>query len=348
MSLTLSQTRYAEFLLKRIGFNESNGLQEYLKHLMYFHGKWISVLRNDKTTSKFTSADCITHLKEEVDLKINKYKKIKYKVESGNLSATDFSNFVFCKVAFAINRTFRIEELSNQIQIEIGSKLHEQLRLINRTSPYFYDTVEVESNEIIKIIRQSELIFAGHDTNNTLFYNELNHVVGQPDYIFRDKNLAYFIVEEKFRENHDDESVKEIFPNHVIQLLSYLINIKQYEIKFGYLIQWGYGYLRSSGSEDYGMPRIESVKIKKIELNDKSIAYFEEILNEIKTFQKTGTTSFNQDKINLRKCAGCSVNKYCTHKTGIHQTIDYPFNMVQMNLFSAKFIHKNGPNNFNI
>src|SRR5690554_1714127 len=85
------------------------------------------------------------------------------------------------------------------------------------------------------------LRFVGHNDfkNQRYFINENEGFIGQPDYIFKNKNGENFVVEEKFQRNTYGNQ-RRFYNNHKIQLASYINYIQEINLKYGYLVYWVY------------------------------------------------------------------------------------------------------------
>lgn len=174
----------------------------------------------------------------------------------------------------------------------------------------------------------------------------------------------YFVIEEKFRYKYDpskkngslgydpvygqiwsDEQEKNareeeenwkkykgfFFSNHIIQLLSYIKNIKEFEIKYGILIYWYYDF-----SKD-GLPYIHKVITKKIQADPQSEALYDSNFSEFQNLLINKEIHFDTEKVNFRKCANCSVSLYCGHKTKRFNTLKFPYDFEHTKLLKVEF-----------
>ena len=199
-------------------------------------------------------------------------------------------------------------------------------------------------NKKINKIKKCELLFYGHTNEKKYFVNEELEYIGQPDYIFKDPNGKLFVVEEKFKylnkyansENYDyDEIIKKrnrvkstFHSNHIVQLQSYIDCIKDYDLEYGVLIYWFYDFYNDC-------PNVHSVSLKVINKNENQEILRNAFLS-IKKFLKEQVIEFN-DKINPNKCAACSVNKYCAHKTNNLTELKIPYNRYDLKLKYVEF-----------
>ncbi len=279
------------------------------------------------------------------------------------LRATDLANFTFCPASFSIANTFEIEFPSGEKEREIGEQLHNKLKLLKRVENY-KSTGKVEheifEDPIILTILESENIYAGHKENRQTFFNEELKIACEPDYIFKDKYKTYFVVEEKFHykrdprkttfednwldwngyydETHLEERAKEIenwdsykpifYINHQTQLISYLKCIKEYQLKYGYLVYWYYDY------NEEQIPYIHKVGAKKIILNENTLNLFNNTLGKLNQLIEEEKINFSS-KLSPYKCAGCVVNKYCGHKNNKYSELTFPYDQDYLKLYPA-------------
>ncbi|MGX7666653.1 hypothetical protein [Flavobacterium pedocola] len=357
--LSEKQQLFAEYLLKKIGYLDSNLIRIYLVKLELIYGKFYKEWRQEKYPSgylrdywvlKYSNSECIEELLKEIEIKKNLGSIILKSIsEKKSISATDISSFNFCPVSYSISKSFEIEHPTNEDKRLTGINLHESLRLIDKKLPpncsesSFFDS-DVLNNEKIKKIKNCEVVFSGHSNENFYFVNQEKNYIGQPDYIFRDTNNKYFVVEEKFKflnnyideQNFDYEKIikkrekikNHFFENHILQLQSYIENIKEYNIEYGILIYWFYDF-------EYELPNVHSVSLKIIRKGENS-----EILNktvdELKNFITTKSIDLTNN-VNPNKCAACSVNKYCAHKTNELKNLSFPYNRYFMKLKYVDF-----------
>ena len=338
-------------------------IDAYLEHLEKLYGGMVSYPSQQYYSGiswRYSVSDCIDIIKQELDLKKTR-QTIKTVDQKSTFSATDLANYDYCPASFVISNSFLIENPSGQEFTEIGKDFHEKL-LAARTSWHKEDGVDFSSYDLdIEAVRQSRLIFAGHQDKNRKFTN--GNWVGTPDYIFQDKNNNYFIVEEKFHykrdpaknsgyigydpqveEIYDDDAAEEakkeqeqwsnykgyFFTNHIVQIASYIKNIRDYPIKYGYLLYW---YYDNKNDEPY----IHKVVAKRTELDQKTEELYSKAFKGVEELKSALTAPFQVDKLNMRKCAGCVVNKYCGHKTRRYNSLPFPYNQNLLNLFYAVF-----------
>lgn len=148
---------------------------------------------------------------------------------------------------------------------EIGTKKHEEHRLLNLfRKPEPYDTssdkttdneelvtsfIDSKNEDFFNDIRNSELKFSGHSKGNRVSYfiNEEKRFIGQPNYIFKNKKVQLFVVEEKFKRNNESNQ-QFFFRNHKVQLAAYIYYLNQFKCEYGYLVYWLYDYYNYSYS----------------------------------------------------------------------------------------------------
>lgn len=354
--LSPKQYLYAKFLLKRLGYTDEDIINDYLSRMEAVFGRWGNHTTNEGWTySGFSVSMCVDILKQELEIKKNNNKTKLRNTDSFFLTGSSLSNFVFCPISYLISRSFETEKLVVNNSQEIGIKLHEQLRLVDKIIPYNFDEnrahrSSVFQNSTIKLIRSAELIFAGHKDEQRYFKNEEEKFIGQPDYIMKDGDGNFFVVEEKFQsisfdddsncKDQDIESSRNVFfENHKIQLIAYIKNIKEYKIKYGYLIYW---YYRTESFSENGysysaFPQIRNVATKKVELDEFSINLYNTTRSKIKSIHQEGSFQFELSNVSIKKCVSCAVSHYCTFKTGRLNVASFPFISTDMKLYRADF-----------
>lgn len=333
-------------MLKRIGFDESD-VGDYLELFSKKFDKYDYKLSNRENWF-INAGNCISAIKGEFDLK--RSLQFKDKKSSTLISATDLSNFSFCPASYSINSSFEIE-LQNGIELtEEGKKLHEELKAIKKSWVKEKEEEILNVNKHLSNIKKSKTIFIGHNSENKPFYNE--NWIGTPDYILEDIEGQKYIVEEKFRYKYDpsknsgayfdsytycwevDESLEEtyreeeeewkkskvlFYKNNVVQVISYLLNIKEYELKYGILIYWYYDFTKDK------KPYVHKVATKKVIINSELEQDYKIIKSKIETLQKNIEIEFDIESINLNKCTNCVVANYCGHKTKQFSKLNFPY-----------------------
>lgn len=360
MAFSEKQNIFLNYLLKKIGFQKEELIHTYKAKLESTYGKYHKELLKtiidkngysyDRYSYRYSNTECIEEVLKEIDLKKNlgSIALLNYN-ENSKISATDLSSFAFCPASFAINKSFVIEHPTGEDKRVIGINLHETLRLIDKKISTDFDEsdfveYEVRENHKIKKIKNCELIFSGHTKEKIVFENKAKNFIGQPDYIFKDPNGKYFVVEEKFKYlndyyNPDDYQAEEIknsrrktksifFSNHIVQLASYLDFIKEYDLDYGVLIYWFYDF-------NDNRPFVHSVSIKVIKKREFS-QLLENTLANLNEFIKSKEIEF-KNRVNPNKCAACVVNKYCAHKTDEFDILKIPYNQYDLKLKFVKF-----------
>lgn len=347
-------------MLKQIGMDKPEHIEKYLNHLETLYGRMKSFYSESYYNGIgwfYSVSDCMKNIIDEIQLKKSK-SSIKKISPSNFISATDISNFSYCPVSYSIHKSFEIEKPSGIEYTEIGTNFHEQLRLIPKTNFKQYEESDRLYNDVINIIRASRIVFCGHNEDIRVFRNE--KFIGTPDYIFQDPAGQYFVVEEKFHRKHDPEKVSSteimndncgileideeaelerkkwkefegyFFQNHILQVLSYIKNITDYKIDYGYLIYWYYDF-------ENEQPYIHKVVTKKINLDTETDTLLNSSVELIERFISNKQIEFLSDKLNMKKCAGCVVNKYCGHKNGRFNILTIPYDLNFLNLYYVEF-----------
>lgn len=351
--MTAKQLIFATYLLNQIGITESSFVERYLNYLESVYGR----------------SAIIEYLLDEVNLKRNKNEIVEKDFKNLVFTATDLSNYRYCPVGYSIGKSFDISNPNGIEYTDIGKFLHEKLLLVGKLDSYnaqiHYNDFEVNSDPVLKRIINSKLIICGHSNETKIFTNKFENYSGSPDYIFKDSDDRYFVVEEKFHKKRDyrkylryledlclkyqntsfeDQSLQDkidkaskwadsktnFYPNHELQGLSYIRNIQDYKIEYGYLIYWFYDI-------ENGYPYIHRVEIKRLEMNESNENQYNLYISQLRDLVTNGKQKFEQDKLHPNKCAACVVSKYCGHKTGLYDNFSFPYNKNDIKIFSIKF-----------
>jgi hypothetical protein len=249
--------------------------------------------------------------------------------------------------------------------LTLGEHLHSKLRLSQQRQDYseqgsidpFY--LRAWQNPAITKILKAQEICAGHAEQKLLFHNVQTGFSGSPDYIFQDRQGAYFVVEEKFIRYDDpmnpsalqlsreeaqgiladkqEERQKQwenipcfFYKNHLLQVLAYLYNIQEYPLEYGYLVYWLYDFKEGSAY-------VHKACVKKINLDAKNQALYATYLQRFRYFVKNGVETFDPQAVNPKKCAACSFSPYCMHKTRRYSEVHYPYRGSDLGIFAAAF-----------
>lgn len=358
------QQIFAEYLLHQFGIDDAKFISTFLKYYTFAYGQYI---KYPSGKSYFNISDCITQLVLEKDIRKNRYNIKNKSRQQKHINASDLANFTFCPASYSIANSFIIEYPTGEKQRLIGEQLHAKLNLI-RSAENYQKSKEMEhsvfSDPDILIILNSKAVYSGHGdrADNKVFVNSENNIACDPDYIFLDNENRYFLVEEKYHYTKDPSKVtyeeqwsewngyntpeddSEIekrvgewknskivfFRNHQIQVITYLKNIKEFNLEFGFLIYWFYDF---NGEEPY----IHKVGIKKIILNSYTEDFYNATLNDFNSLTDEKEQAFNIEKINATKCAGCVVNKYCGHKSGKYSEVSLPYKLDYLKFYKTEF-----------
>ena len=277
--------------------------------------------------------------------KVKKNLLIRFKTNATEfISATDLSNYTYCPASFSIGKTFDIEKIESAY---IGTNMHEMHRLIHflpseKTKNYSlgkgnYLNLQLSfcanNEQFFKDIKRSYLIYYGHLPNQQkkYFKSPKGDYVGQPDYIFKNENNHYFVVEEKFQyQNFNRQEQTPFYTNHINQVISYLHGIKDYEIQYGYLVYWKYAF-------DQGEPFVHSCYITRIEKNNETRNQISTVYNKLKKLITNKEETFDPLTRNPNKCANCISNLLCGHKTGRFANLKYPYSKEYLKTYYAEF-----------
>jgi radical SAM protein with 4Fe4S-binding SPASM domain len=86
-----------------------------------------------------------------------------------------------------------------------------------------------------------------------------------------------------------------------------------------------------------GKPYIHKVSVEKIQLSNLTEKFYQEVHAGITDLQNNKELKFDKQRLNVRKCAGCIVNKYCSHKCGKYDKVKYPFERKDIYLNRIEF-----------
>lgn len=365
MKYTPRQLSYAQYLLRRMGFQNSKDIEQYLQQLMLSKGRYYfnPKAKNPFKAWQFSAKAAVDALVAELELKKTPAKIPLQRAGSLYFTATQLARYSFCPAAFSISNTFEtIAEAENGL-IAVGEQLHESLRLSRQkqksrttTDPFYHRAWQ---NPAIAKILRAETVYTGHGVDAPLFRNEKTAFVGSPDYILRDREGAYFVVEEKFIHHRDPMNPSAIklnkeewagtlavknqerqqewaqipfyfFKNHLLQVLAYLVNICDYPLEYGYLVYWLYDF---KDGEAY----VHKAGVKKLSLNAKNLELYGQYLDRFQQFMQQGIEPFRVESVNVKKCAACSQSLYCMHKTKRFMEVHYPYRKEDMKLYPAEF-----------
>jgi len=327
-----------EYLKARLGFNNTTYLSEKLSTLFdseitkkAYEAFGLKNKKDYALTEEEEYSIEYNYLTRSIITQLEYDNKRRKPISYETISASDISQFIFCPVSYSINKSFDILINKNK---KIGTLLHEKTRLIKKYDQNFTQKIKIEQEGYINKLNKyffddlnnSTLIFSGHSSNNTREYYKNKNFVGQPDYIFKNSNNKYYVIEEKFRYIKDGDTGR-FYKNHKMQVGSYIYGIKDYEIDYGYLLNWGYDY------DSEGKLFIASCEVLKINRN---ILFREELIKvykKIKNFNATKILEFNVfEEVLTEKCINCSVAGICNHKYRYLSKLKIPYEFSRRNI----------------
>jgi len=335
---TERQQEYAGYLLERLGHEKGKATDEYLGVLKDRAYQYKSAghrmnIPEDKQEYYTLTEDgvwvsndysMVSYLHDEVNIKYYKKYNLKSNLK-GYITATDLANYVFCPIGFSIGRTIEgIKLLSG----ETGTRFH-NLNILPNWSRHLTqgessntskseDLIEDKNRFFFDDIKKSVLTYSGHqDNSKKYFVNKDKNFVGQPDYVFKNRLGENYIVEEKFIQERTGRS-DVFYKNHKIQLLSYIAYLKELNASYGYLVYWRY-------ENDYGDKSIVDCSVLKIELNEVTSAWIDNVLSAVDRFRESGSHSVEVEYLNPRKCGTCVHSMHCGHKNQKYGSVSYPY-----------------------
>jgi len=372
--MTDKQIIFRDYLLNRLGFQESEYRDEYvdfLSEIAFIHKGIAAIDEKDwdeknPTPYHYYDNENQRYLPEYftiVDFLVWEYKLKKgrnfkpLEKKSNYISATDLANYTYCPIGYSIGKTFKTPK--NHFG-EIGTNKHEEHRLIQsiksqaeRKEDFITETDKEEKEEVpfkkfitsdnenfFNDISSSELIFSGHtDADNSIkyFINEDKNFIGQPDYIFKNKNGKYFVVEEKFKRQKESNQ-NYFFRNHKVQLASYIYFLNKYKIEYGYLVYWLYDYF------DYCLD-VEECKALKVNRTQVVESFLDSAYKSVVNFNQKKYFNLNLNELNPKKCANCVYVLICGHKNKRKNQVSLPYQWSYFNLFRAEYPEELKKNN---
>ena len=368
MGCSHKQYLFAEYLMNRFGVSEQEFIQQFLDHYLSKYGRWTPSM--DGRYNYFDVSAAIDSLLMEQNIKRNRYAIRKKEVRREYTTATDLSAFAFCPASYSINKSFEIPKTSNEREIGLGNYFHDQLNLLKKIKDVGVQKIETEydieadvfvlDDSCLQEIYSSTLIFNGHSLDTRkIFLNHETNVACVPDYIFQDIKGNNFVVEEKYHFYRDprkltyDEKLNYIEPddigrqrvldrksqifhiNHIIQVLAYIKNIIDYKIDYGYLVYWYYDF--KENDENRAVPYLHKVSKKKILFDEYHRKVYNRAVHSLDGFLTSGRLEMRLDKIQPKKCAGCSVTQYCGHKTKKYTELSIPYSTDYLSLDNVEF-----------
>jgi len=313
--------------MKQLGFEDDDFLEHYIDELE----KYASRLRYSNTENQIDNI--IDLLFSEI--RIKRKKKLDRKPPNDFISATDIATFTYCPVSYSIAKSFKIPKSESAV---IGSQLHDRgnilsivdinKKLDNEPSYREHYTridlsylVDNENEFFFDKIKSSELVYADYRNNekSKVFTGENGVFVGRPDYIFKDIDGKYFIVEEKYKYHSPYENEKKNFyDSHVKQVTSYIYGISEPRIDYGFLVYWKYGFHNHD-------VRLYECRVKEFVRTATNKQDTVKIFKDLQHFISKKQLRFDKSSRNPKKCANCVYNIYCGHKTGYFEKLTLPY-----------------------
>ncbi|MCX6120986.1 MAG: hypothetical protein NTX44_05160 [Ignavibacteriales bacterium] len=251
---------------------------------------------------------------------------------SKHLSVSDLSSYTFCPASYSISETYDSCKTDNMI---LGEELHDKMYLENyllnirnkRTREAQDKNLDFEKTDkfihrgIYGDLLNSTIIFQGHSAEKKKpFFNEKKTLSGIPDYIFEHPDKSKFVVEEKHTWREDD--LTNPFPNHKIQIHGYIQGIKSLDISYGYII---YFHWLMKRARTYNYVKTSHAQIFQITKTNAAISELADVFHKVQSLKEGCVLDFNDSNINIEKCVHCSTRALCNHKSGLFNTVIYPY-----------------------
>jgi len=368
--LSSKQEALKNYLMHRLGFRSDDYSESYIEQLakiarIYYRLAAIPEYELDKDKQlpyyselKTYNADgypigtgyYVPNYFGVVDVLLLEYKfkkNISFQIitkKSEYLSATDLANYTFCPVNYSISKSY--VQIENSLARQ-GSYFHDRKFLDIKDIKLFEDKLSREVDESERKVPEyltslnktffddlatSELIYSGHtdEEERKYFINESKRFVGQPDYVFKNKHEQYFVVEEKSKVSK--EGSRNIFADsHRVQLAAYIHYLKEWNIQYGYLVNWHYE------RDSNGYIHLESCYVLKIDRERKIEEFLDKLIFKINDFERSKNLSVDINKLNPKKCASCVQMMVCGHKTRRYNEVTLPYGTSYFKLFYAPY-----------
>jgi len=317
--MTDKQYKFINYLVDKLGYRNSPRRREFLSKILE---------KVDEIDGVTSASKLIERLLEENKLRTERILK---KFHTNHLSVTDLAAYEFCPASYAIKETYETQETE---RMEQGKELHGKkflksfLNNLRNKREGQIRQFQIEGEKIEEYLYRgsygdllkSELIFVGHELEKPEpFFSENGNLTGIPDYIFQQLNNGKFVVEEKHTWRQDDISAP--FSNHIIQILGYIYGLKSLQLSYGYVIYFHWGWFKGSLSST-------KVNIFKITKSISSKSHLVEIYNTVRSLKRGISINFETNKLNTKKCVGCSVRVFCNHKSGRYKVLRIPYENV--------------------
>ncbi len=266
-------------------------------------------------------------LKEEF-IKSSKYSHKKEYAQ--NISSSEIGNFAFCPASYAITKSLETNNSESSTlkfnfekQQNIGLLFKGQNKIENVEEILDSLAFKIEGNNLLREILSGRLEHSNINGINPKIFRSINkEFLSAPDNILKSSGKK-MIVEEKFRGQNDN--VISPFHNHILEVLNNIQNIDELNYASAYIVYWSWQFQRDQ-DDIYSLNYdLKGCSIFKVELNEKWKSVLSSTISKIRDLLKGNSISFNLQNINASKCAGCSVNEYCYHKTGRLREVRLPY-----------------------
>ncbi len=368
--MTEKQIIFRDYLLKRLGFTDSdfrNEYVEFLEEIACIHKGIASIDEKDWDEEKpkpfyyydYENERYLPKRFSIVDFLVWEYRLKKERLfktienHSKFISATDLANYTYCPVGYSISKTFVTPK--NYLG-EIGTKKHEKHRLIksiriqsdkikderdevsedeqdeNINNKKFNIFVSSDTESFFNDVNNSELIFSGHSEKS----NEQNYFINEEKEFIGQPDYIFkndkgkYFVVEEKFKCQKASNQKFFFRNHKVQLASYIYFLNQYKIDYGYLVYWLYDYCDSQLN-------VESCKVLRINRTQVAESFLMGAYNSVINFNQQKYLNIDSNKLSAKKCASCVYVLVCGHKNQRKNQVSLPYQWSYLNLFRAEY-----------
>ena len=303
MPATSNQKEYIEILVDHIGFKDSPLKEKYIDLI---HDEYRSFNRTSYLIDKLLEERRMRFIGVHVRKKASQFTRI-----------SDIADFAFCPASYSIKSTHilpptrKMEAGESEHETRCLEKYLQKIKKEREAKVRKIKRLIISTDDIYGDMLTSTIIHRGHDLESSdTFFNREKKISGNPDYIFIRKNNEKFIVEEKH--TWFQSELTHSWFNNTIQVLGY-INLFDVPFTNGYVVYFQH------------LMNKETVKVFRIDNDKEDKEKLSKLINELNGFRNKKNIAFDPENINLRKCLGCSVSPWCSHKSGKFETVTIPY-----------------------
>ena len=295
------------------------------------------------------------NLLHDIDNEINTKRLAKTFVnECDYIRISELSDYLFCPVSFAINKSYNIPNsvsINSKERNWSGKKegfldKYKQYQA-NSNFDICFENFRKISSEVLgadifaSMKMEFEKLFKTKIiTNNTIdnnlisFRSDNRELVGAPDFILEAPNGEKILLMEKFSSAKASGNDK-VFNTNIIEIETYLTKFKSLNISVGYFVNWIFNIesetIENENLEISSSIEMVSVTLKKISIDDCREAYIDDTLGKINSLLKNVQLPASNIGF-VNKCLACSAKEFCCHKTGELNYLELPYKIKPLSL----------------